>query len=255
MSDNSRLLRRLIHKIFVNRFHSKLDRKQLFWWLICLGYLLGLIGLFVSPLTRIHQAECFIDYQSACPDFVIPELLKLRGNLIYTQKLDTLVDKLYQAIPSADTITLEKNWPDSLTVRITSLPPVANLTIPASSSALLVNAKYYVVGQIESPQTNLPDITASAAAAITPGDKVTDESILAAIDIINSLKNIDTISIVSPLEIKVNSSQNQRYLFTANKSVADQLHNLHLLLAQTTINSSTTIYDLRYDHPVLKQSW
>ena len=102
---------------------------------------------------------------------------------------------------------------------------------------------------------NLPIIIASAAASMAVGDSVTETSLVAAVELAAKLPTVRTITVMSPLELRVIDRNNSQYLFTSNKPIATQLDALQVILGATTINTTHQTYDVRYDRPILKQSW
>lgn len=255
MPTNDRLTRRFFHKLLLKRPTLNLKDPQIIWWSISGSFVLAVVCFFTSPLMRISTISCLIDNQPNCPDYIVPAFSKLQGQLIYLADLEAIVRQIQAVKPEARRISVSRQWPNTLILKIDSQYNIANLQIPASSSALLVGDTKYITGVLDQPNPSLPTIIASSAAQLTQGEKISDDAVVAAVDIASLLPNLDTLVVNSPLDIRVVGQDGKRYLFTSNKSIASQLAALQVILATTTINVTDPIYDLRYDHPVLKQTW
>lgn len=256
----NRFFHRLLHKVFLKQPKFSHSKTSLIWWSLTLIYIAAIIYFFFGPLQKINQFDCNTNRQPSCPDFVIPELDKLTGQLIYKADTHILEQKIKSNLPAAEKVEIQKIWPNQLMTTIYWQSPIANLQIPASSSAVLVGSNGFIIQAVDQPLADLPIITASSAASFVISDYLTDDSLITALNIVKHLPLIDnstvkTVNIVSPLELRVVNQNNHRYLFTSTSLIDDQLHALQLILAQTTINLSDPVYDLRYDRPALKQSW
>jgi cell division septal protein FtsQ len=254
MPENKRLFHRLKHRLTLKKIQPKQDSQQSLWWLITSGFGLLCLLFFISPLMRIRHINCATNVDAPCPDFILPALEPYRNQLIYTLNSAKIITQLMSVLPDIQEVRLKKTWPDTINLTLTSQFSLANLQIPASSSALILGNDFQITAFNSSPQPQLPTIVASSAASLRLGDRLTDEAELFAAQIITRLPQVQSVTIYSPLEI-VASASPHRYIFTINKPIDTQVHSLQLILAQTTINTTGTIFDLRYDNPVIKQSW
>jgi cell division septal protein FtsQ len=255
MPPNDRLTRRIIHKMLLKKPSFQMGNKQTAWWIISILFSLLTLGFFVSPLMRVTSLTCVTDMGGSCPDYIPPAFSSLNGKLIYMVNVADVRQQIQAVIPEAQAINVTRKWPGTIDIEIVYQYPVANLQIPASSSAFLVGNNKYITDYLESPNPNLPTIIASDAARLSLGDIISDDAISAAIDITARMPTMRTISIISPLEIRAMTQNADRFIFTSNKSIEKQLDALQLIMATTTINTTNLIYDVRFDHPVLKQTW
>lgn len=254
---NDRRIRRYLHKYSYKL--PKIDMRQPHhrWWIITLIFALGVIAFFLSPLMRLKSVTCHTDTGEPCPDFVVPEIEKYKGQLMYLLPLSLLADKIHSVAPQLGSIELTRLWPNQLTVKLVTQIPCANLQIPTSNRALLVSQNRYILAFQDQPNETLPTIIASQAAELTVGDRVKDQSLTTAIELVQAIPDITgnqlfQITVFSPLNIQVTTTNHQHYLFTSNRPINDQLHALQLILGTTTIETTTRIIDVRPDKPVIK---
>ncbi len=243
----------------IRKRHLHLPKPNL-WWVFAIFYTLCLWFLFFGPTLRLKQISCQTNTLPDCPDYIVPELSKHKGKLIYLLDRPVLASKIKASLPHAKELVLSTKWPDRLVVNIIWQTPVANLTSPISSNVIILGENGQILDTKPQPDPNLPIVVASAAAELIISDTIEHPTLLTALTLIQHLpqiigSNITSIEAKSALEIRVVDQNNRKYLFTSAKAVEPQLHALQLISSQTTMNSTAQVIDLRYDRPALKSSW
>ncbi len=228
------------------------------WWIATCCYI-AIVGVCIfGPLLRVKQVVCETNTQEPCLDFVVPELAKFKGQLIYLLHTNDIAKRIFTNMPEARQVIITPIWPNTLKADITMQPGFANLSIPASTSAFLVGKSGQLITVQPTPNPQLPTIIASSAADLIISDQLSNPSLTAALDIIKNCQEIgrkvSTINIVSAQNILVDLDDGQKVIFTSQKSIQEQVSRLQLIFSQTTINLTNKVIDLRYDRPALKQS-
>lgn len=237
---------------------AKFTRFQLITW-GALGVYTGTIFIFlIGPYFRISTIGCQTSIESPCPDFVIPELEKFKNTLSYVARFDEVTSKLLANIPQAEDISIQTVWPNKIEAFITMQHELANLSIPASTSAYVVSSTGQLVAVTDTPNPHLPTIIASSAADLIISDQINNPSLTTAINMIKALYNIGLkptkIDVLSDQDIEIAINTGKLILVTSMKPVATQVHALQLILSQSTMSEVAPIIDIRYDRPVLKQN-
>jgi len=225
-------------------------------WILAILYITIVIVILTGPIFKLERFACTTNTLETCPDFVIPELEKYTHEYIYLIQTDDLENRLKKNLPRADYLTITPIWPDLLQTTIVWQHPIVNLSIPASSSALLVGNNGQILNLVDIPDPQLPTIIASSAADLIISDRINEPSLQAAFDIVKNFKTANiktnTINLISPQNIQVNLNDDRIAVFTSLKSIPVQVRTLQLILSQATINSGLKIIDLRLDRPALK---
>jgi hypothetical protein len=221
-------------------------------------YLLLLVYGIAGPYFRIKHVDCSTNTGIACPDFIIPELKKHENELLYLIVASDIEAKLKKNVPQADRVIINQVWPDLISAAILWQQPIANVSIPASTSALLVGNSGQILSQNVMPDPSLPTIIASSAADLIISDHITESSLVAAFDIIKNFAEVNLktkrIDVISIQDIQVQILEDKIAIFTSLKSIPIQVRTLQLILSQATINPGLRYIDLRLDRPALKPS-
>jgi len=232
------------------------QKKVVFSWLLAWVYCGMCIFVMLGPLFRFSHFSCSTSIGLACPDFVVPEIEKLKNQLVFVTGFESLEAKIKFNIPQAESVELKPVWPNRLHADLLWQRPIANLSIPASHSAYIVSSTNQLMGVVDKPMENLPEIIASSAADLIISDQLSDPSLLASFE---ALKLLDLMSI-GVIRINVVTSQDIRLelkngyitLITSLRPVSDQLKALQLILSQSTMDQKLPVIDVRVDRPVLK---
>lgn len=254
-----RRFRRLIRPAPTFKFHHPLfpSRPQPSWVITC-AYILFIFFITFGPFFRLNKFYCQTNTGEPCPDYIVPELSKKRGELAYLCQTTSLIKTFHHTLPQADTISIEPKWPNTLVASITWQPGIANLQIPASTSAILVGKSGQLITLTPIPDPSLPTIIASSAADLIISDHLSDSSLQSALELIKQLEYFSIpvyqIVVVSPIEIKALLKNGYIAIFTSLRNIYLQVNTLHLILSDPTMNAALPIIDVRYDRPALKPS-
>lgn len=261
MRGNQQLKRRFqVHKLLVRfsswRINNSLRHGHVQVWLIALTYTSLLLMLFFGPVLKVKKVECVTNHPPGCPDFILPELSKSTGQIIYTLQKKDVADKIHKNTPLAEYVEIVPKWPHTIVANIVWQEPIAQVAIPASNSAYLVAETGHIIGGNDILDPSLPTIVAESAVDLIINDRITDSSLTTALSVINLLSNskysVRSIYIKAPLYMLATISSGHQVLLTATKSASDQVRGLQLILSQSTINPATQLIDLRPARPVIK---
>lgn len=243
----------LIHGLIL---FCKINQSQLIVWIITCIYSITLGIVLWGPLFRVTTLKCITNHSPQCPDFVVPELEKYKGQLVYLVPLDTIADRIKNNLPLSQHVEVIKRWPNVLESRIEWAEAIAQVGIPASSSAFLVAESGKIIGMTDSISNSIPIVIASSAADLIINNTINNSNIMAAFEAIKLLSgssdSVTSAYIGSPYEIKLQLQKGHSVYITSMKPVENQVRSLQLILSQTTMMQGTQTIDVRLDRPVIK---
>ncbi|HZZ99042.1 MAG TPA: cell division protein FtsQ/DivIB [Candidatus Saccharimonadia bacterium] len=236
-----------------NQSPNKLVARKFRRFVLPVLILIVLIGALITAkrFFVISTLNCEMDGGS-CPEAVIAELERLRGQSIFFVETRELEQKLHAALPKAKTLDFEKRPPHTVSLAITSYPSAFFVSV--GQHYFLLNEAGHVVDQtdtlpageyvislpLDSLQTgeNIDQATFSALLALTTELRKTSLS-------------VNDIVYVSPEEMTLHLA-NQYTAILKQDDVFSQLATLQRILNEATMGESGHVIDVRFAHPIVR---
>lgn len=188
-----------------------------------------------------------------CGEQILAELDALKGTSLLTLDRSQLVEKWRNADPSIASVSLEKQLPFTLSVKITSREPEVGVLPANDPFAYVLDAQGVAFAKSEPNLIKLPSVVTSAI-TINLGEAIQDERTLKAVELAKALResHIPFQKIeVSGLDLAVTLNGGTLALFSQSKAFFKQATTLQRILAQDTIDQKIEKVDLRHEKPVL----
>lgn len=218
--------------------------------LLILGYL-----CLYSPVFRIQNITCTLDFVDCNYPPVLSELDKIKGQNIFQFKQEQVKSRLLSGDFTIRSIDIVKELPSSIHVDLVSVYPVAAIKVEGESSWIVFDQKYRLIGKRES-DPNIPTVTLSESITVTVGKVPTNQSVLAtlalAVRLSDEFSGIRFVKLVSPEVIELTLDSGIRAIFSPKKDEDEQLKALQTVLSDDTISKGVKTIDVRFTRPVLR---
>lgn len=213
--------------------------------------LAAIITIALSAVAYLMFKITKVEFGSnACPDDVrlIQEKIVDRNILLFNS--DNFTQELKPQFSCIDTLIIKKRYPSTVTVVITSQPPVAN--IEGTNYQISKNG---VVWE-KSSQNTLPVIFLPSEVSVNLDKNIEDKRVLTALDITSSLLKSDyvpkSIKFIANFDIVIYDANEIAVVFSSEKGTTEQVDSLQLMLSKAKIDEKKiTKIDLRFDKPVI----
>jgi cell division septal protein FtsQ len=209
-------------------------------------------AIFTRKYFVISTIQCSMD-SGSCPDPVMAELNRLKGQSIFFVETVPLEQKLRAALPKAQSLVFEKHPPRTLSLVISSYP-----------SAFFVQAgqRYYLLnetGRVVDESDTLPDgnfnITLPTN-TLNTGDVIDQSTFSALLSLTTELKKtslpVNTIVFVDPNQLMLQLTDSHVAILKSD-DIFSQLTTLQRILNEATMSGSGHVIDVRFAHPIIKQ--
>jgi len=252
-----RVKRRQNKRLQFPRRYLTLTTPLLLKWLLFFAVIFLLIIVYKSQLFTIKTINCITTSDQAfCPNTVLAELERLKGQVILTLNLNQIKSKLLSADPKINSVAIDVNLPNTLTTTISYQPAAFAIQIATDSAGFVVDQSGSIISLEETIGSNLVKIITSQAQHLSVGDTITNSVINYAFSLSRALKqnyiDFDQIIIGQFNTITVILNSNQQVLFSIQNNIERSVTSLQLILSKATISSTPHQIDLRFDKPVLK---
>ena len=218
--------------------------------LLSLGYL-----TLYSPLFRISNITCLLDFEPCSDPNILAELAKLKGQNIFTFQSSVVTTRLTSGDFTIRAAHLSKSLPASLHFELESVYPVAALQIEGDPTWVVLDSKLRVIGTRPS-DPNVPTVMIKGPLTVVVGRVVSDEQVVAALTLAQKLADeiftVKTITLVDQDTIDLTLPSGKHAVFTPKKDELAQLRALQGVLADATITRGVKTIDVRFSQPVLR---
>lgn len=213
--------------------------------------ILGLRFLFNQVFT-IRHISCQLD-QSSCPDPVLAELERTKGQNLNQINTTTISQKILGSSPLYTTAKFDKSLPGKLNLTLQTAAQVAQVSLASASGSFVIANNYFVTDFLQNPDPHLPHIISTQTIDPQVGQEITNPDLKNTVILTGLLDKyfIDsgkiTLATDSATTI-LNSGPTVR--FNQTSDLETQIKTLQLILSQSHRQPISTI-DLRFQKPVL----
>jgi len=177
-------------------------------------------------------------------------LQQLRGKNIFAVSSKREEEKITNSYKCVKNVTVQKKYPSTLKITVEVDRPVLKV---GDKNIYLTENGFVLEGQ---GQQNLPTVFFDKEPEFTIGEKIDDDNIRYALDLILQIEKTDfvatSIRVLNPFVISVYNRENQAAIFTTEKDVKIQVDSLQLILSESKIDpSKITKIDLRFEKPTI----
>lgn len=208
-------------------------------------------AIIFSPVFEIKNLT-FEKQQDCANEQELKDNFRLIGKNLFSISQESLEKDLKNHFDCAEFVSLKKQWPSTLGIKIEVKQPVlkiAGTDLYLTNSALVTD---------NTKNTDLPTIFLPEGTT-TPivNQHLTDRAVLSAVKIASLLQKSDftaaNVRIINSQDIAVYNRQSFVVIFSLEKSIEDQINSLQQIVALTKIDGSKiTKIDLRFDKPIVE---
>lgn len=205
------------------------------------------LGIFVSPLFNIKSVEVATDNKCVPPTFV--KNAGIRGKNLLTFSSANLISSIKSKYACVQVVKVQKDFPNSLKVGITSLLPLARI----DGTNLTISSQNTING---SSNSVLPVVFLPNQIPLKIGSAVVDSQLLYVLKILNQLKDTDfivsSVRVIDPGNIIVYNRENALAIFSSQEELSSQISALQEVIAKSKIDATKVQkIDLRFDKPII----
>ncbi len=208
-----------------------------------------------SPIFKINQLSCRLDYLPCDNQSVLAELDTLKGQNIFTLKTDLLSAKLTSGDFTIRSATFRKQLPGLIQVELLSVYPHVALRVDGDNRWVVLDSKLRVIATRE-VDPNVPTLVVpgplTVSVGVSPSDELITRSLTLTRQLFDELSSIKSITLVDQDTIKLNLSGGRSAILTPKKDVSSQLQSLQAVLSDVTILGGVSVIDVRFSQPVLR---
>jgi len=223
--------------------------------LIIIGVLTLLAVALYSPIFKITQINCRLDYQECSDPSVVAEFDKFKGKNIFTLRSDSVTSRLTSGDFTIREAHLKRELPGTLTLDLQSVYPSVALKVETDPTWVVLDSKLRVIGT-RSTDPNVPTVVVPGPITLTVGKPLTDEVIINTLGLARRLADelfsVKTITLINEDTIELSLSGGKVAIFTPKKDELIQLHTLQVVLSDDTIMGGVSTIDVRFAQPVLR---
>lgn len=208
-----------------------------------------------THIFALQNIDCHVDYMPCSSATVIAELDKYKGVNLLTLKTSSIGDKLRAGDFTISSISFSKSLPGNLRVDITSAHPTIAIRVRGVDNEWTVlDANFAVLG-VTTDKPPVPELVVDTAPTLQVGQKITDPTALKALSFAVSLKqgSLDYKSIsLSGNIVTITLSSGVSAIVDLSQDTDIQIRRLQAILLDTTMDSGSSVIDVRFARPVLK---
>lgn len=208
-----------------------------------------------SPIFKIKEVSCQLDYLVCDNQIILAELDKLKGQNIFTLSKDKVTARLTSGDFTIRQATLTKELPGKVILDLQSVYPVAALQILGNPTWVILDQQLRVIGSRDS-DPNVPTIIVPGPLSLTVGKPPSDDLIIQSIQLARRLADelfsIKSITLVDADTIELTLSDGRIAILTPKKDTSAQLVTLQIILRDDKIVQGINTIDVRFARPVLR---
>lgn len=222
---------------------------------IILTILTLLYLVFSSPIFKVKQIRCQLDYLPCDNQTIQAELDKLQGQNIFTLKTTPLTQRLTSGDFTIRQATFIKQLPDLINVELLSVYPYVALQVAGDTHYVVLDQKMRVIATKDA-DPNVPTLIVPDPVTLYVGKLPSDAVILHSLSLtrklFDELSSIKSIILVDGDTVKLNLTSGKVALLTPKKDELIQLQTLQAILSDATILTGVSTIDVRFSQPVLR---
>jgi cell division septal protein FtsQ len=214
--------------------------------------------------TFLHTSKIFlirdIFVEENLGEVKLPELEKLKGHNLFSVDLMKVENKVRAKYSYIGDLKVLRHFPDGIAITGFLRRPVAEAAL--NGHTLEISADGYFLRHSEREGDPLPVVRGLKSANAVPGERVEDEKLLVAMNIIELIKSARALSalgfrevdITDPLKIicRFRDEAASFDVFIEKDHVADKLKGLSAIAERSDLELAQVKYiDLRFDEPVI----
>lgn len=208
-----------------------------------------------SPIFKVNQITCSLDYGECGDPSVLAELDKLKGQNIFRLQSDALRSKLTSGDFTIREVSMKKSLPDQVSIELQSVYPVVSLQVVGDPNWVVLDAQFRVITTRET-DPNVPTVIVSGPLTLTVGQPIKDEAIISTLKLAQKLSeelpSVKTVLLIDGDTIELELSSGVRAILTPKKDEMVQLRSLQTILSDATIITGVRTIDVRFSRPVLR---
>jgi cell division septal protein FtsQ len=208
-----------------------------------------------SPIFRVNQVTCTLDFGECSDPSVLAELDKLKGQNIFRLKPDGLRSKLTSGDFTIREVQMKKTLPDQVLIELQSVYPVAALQVLTDPTWVVLDPQFRVIATRED-DPNVPTVIVPGPLSLTVGKPISDELLLHALKLSQrlsrELSSIKTITLIDANEIHIALDNGIMAILSPKLDETKQLKSLQAVLSGGTISKGIATIDVRFTQPVLR---
>jgi cell division septal protein FtsQ len=214
--------------------------------------------------TFLHTSRVFlvrdIFVEESLGEVKLSELEKLKGHNIFLVDLVKVEDKVRVKYPQIGGLKVLRHFPDGIAIKGFLRNPVAEAVV--NGRTLEISADGYFLVHAERADGPLPVVRGLKSAKALPGERVGDENLHLAMNIIELIKSARVLSalgfrevdITDPLKIicRFKDEAVSFEVFLEKDRIAEKLKVLSTIVDRSDLELAQVKYiDLRFDEPVI----
>lgn len=226
-----------------------------------LPFLLSTLVIFLfylaifSPMFKVSQVDCSLDYGQCSDPSVLAELDKLKGQNIFRLRPDALRAKLTSGDFTIRQVAMKKTLPDQVSIELQSVYPVVALQVAGDPNWVVLDSQFRVIAtRVADP--NVPTVVVPGPLILTVGKPVTDthlvQSITLALRLASELISAKNITMIDENTIHITLESGVIAIFSPKIDEARQIKSLQVVLSDSTIIKGIRTIDVRFIQPVLR---
>jgi cell division septal protein FtsQ len=208
-----------------------------------------------SPVFRVHQVTCQLDYGECTDPSVIAELDKLKGQNIFRLQPNSIRAKLTSGDFTIRQVTMKKTLPDQIIIELQSVYPVVALKVAGDPNWVALDAQYRVIATRQT-DPNVPTVIVPGPLILTVGKPVTDvvliQAIKLALHLSSELIAFKNITLIDENTVHIELERGIVAIFTPKADEIRQIKSLQVVLSSSTITEGIRTIDVRFIQPVLR---
>jgi len=214
--------------------------------------------------TFLHTSKIFlirdVFVEQNLGEVKLPELEKLKGHNIFSVDLSKVENKVQAKYPHIGNLKVLRHFPDGIAITGFARTPIAEAVI--NGHTLEISADGFFLRRAEREGEALPVVRGLKAANAAPGERVADENLLVAMNIMGLIKNVRPLSalgfhevdISDPLKIicRFKDEATSFDVYIEKDHVAEKIKGLSAIVERRDLELAQVKYiDLRFDEPVI----
>lgn len=213
----------------------------------------ALAWVFFGGFFSVQSVECRSEAE-ACPEEVMAELMRLKGNSLLTLNQRHTEEKLLRFDPGIERVEMIIRLPSSVSVTLTQRKAIASITTAGSPVALMVDAHGVVFGSVAVSETTLPLVISDEPLKLSVGSEMREGPLRSAVVLVDALQDQFipfTEMKVTNSELRVEVNEDIVAVFSHKEEYAGEVTSLQRILSEVTIRSKPVTIDIRHEKPVL----
>ncbi|MEI8232320.1 MAG: cell division protein FtsQ/DivIB [bacterium] len=215
---------------------------------------LGYVALY-SPVFKVNNILCSLDFRPCDDPNLLAELNKLIGQNIFSLKSSSVTSRLTSGDFTIKNAELRKELPGIIKLELESVNPVVALKLVGDHTWIVLDSRFRVISRRET-DPNVPTVMIKQPLTLVVGQPPKDEDVVSTLKLAQKLSDelftVKTITLISEDNIEITLTSGIVAIFTPKKDELAQLRLLQVVLSDATITKGVSTIDVRFAQPVLR---